>query len=75
MNGPSQPADPVVAALQERVGEGNVTLQESCDGITTVWLPLAQLHDALGYLKTESPVPYEMFFDVTAVDERERARR
>ena len=41
----------------------------------TLWLPVAQLHEVLRYLKAAVPKPYKMLYDLTAIDERMRKHR
>ena len=47
----------------------------TADGLPTVWVPAARLHEVLRYLKHEAPKPYKMLYDLTAIDERFRKHR
>ncbi len=61
-------------ALQQRYGADAVA-QATRDGIPTVWLPREHVREALAYLKTSIDGPYQMLYDLTAIDERERSNR
>jgi NADH-quinone oxidoreductase subunit C/D len=45
------------------------------DGIETIWVPREDLHAKLTSLKREIDRPYQMLYDLTAIDERERIHR
>ncbi|MBD3646528.1 MAG: NADH-quinone oxidoreductase subunit C [Pseudomonadales bacterium] len=53
----------------------SVVAQPTIDEIPTLWVPRSQIVEVLKYLKTESPRPFEMLFDLCGVDERLRTRR
>src|SRR5262245_60910460 len=61
--------------LRERFGGENVVAQETADGIDTFWAPARSIVRVLDFLKTEVPDRYCMLYDLTAIDERERASR
>lgn len=69
----------VAAALERRFGPrlfpSGAKIQPTADGIPTLWLDKAHIADALKYLKTELERPYEMLYDLTAIDERMRDHR
>jgi len=65
----------VVDELQNRLGAEAVQAQQTKDAIPSVWIPPSQVRAALSYLKNEIERPYRMLFDLTAIDERVRARR
>jgi NADH-quinone oxidoreductase subunit C/D len=69
----NQPVD-IAEELKTRFGDALVP-QATRDGIPTFWTPQERLHEVLGYLKRESPQPYPMLYDLTAIDERVRTRR
>ena len=50
-------------------------MQETRDGIPTVWAATGQAHELLRYLKEEAKPAYKMLFDLTAIDERMRGNR
>ena len=62
----------LAGGLQKVVGPAEITTQATIDGIPTYWLPRANAHRALAYLKNEVEQPYRMLYDVTAIDERMR---
>ncbi len=65
----------VIQDLQERYGRGNIIPQPTRDGVPTAWVPSDQVGEVLRYLKTEVERPYQVLFDLTAVDERVREYR
>jgi len=65
----------IVAELQERFGQDGLREQPTRDGVPTVWVLPVAVRDVLRFLKTEAKPPYRMLFDLTAIDERERAHR
>ncbi len=67
-------ADTVAGLLQARLGPGCVH-QNTVDGIPTVWIPESRIVDALTYLKTGIDRPFNLLFDLSAVDERLREHR
>ncbi len=66
---------PIIQTLHGRFGANAFTLQDTADGIPTVWLTRDQLLPVLRYLKHEVDKPYPMLYDLTAVDERMRTHR
>ncbi len=62
----------VLEELQGRFAPGPVLPQKTLDGIPTAWVPAEKCHDALKYLKYESPRRFRMLYDLTAIDERAR---
>ncbi len=65
----------IIQELQDRFGREIFTPQETKDGIPTLWVPAENLRDILRFLKEEVPLPYRTLYDLTAIDERERANR
>ncbi|HET9589738.1 MAG TPA: NADH-quinone oxidoreductase subunit C/D [Anaerolineales bacterium] len=61
--------------LKEKFAEGILGYQQTRDGIPTVWVSPAHAVEVLAFLKQGSPRPYAMLYDLTAIDERSRARR
>ena len=49
--------------------------QETVDGLANLWVSRDQVVDVLRYLKEEIDRPFEMLFDVSAIDERRREHR
>jgi NADH-quinone oxidoreductase subunit C/D len=60
--------------LQMKFGEDTFTRQTTKDGIITLWLPVSKLIETLSYLKTGIHQPYQLLYDITAIDERNRKR-
>ena len=51
------------------------SVQETKDDFLTIWVNRADLKPLLKYLKTNIPSPFNMLYDLTAIDERVRANR
>jgi NADH-quinone oxidoreductase subunit C/D len=51
------------------------TPQATSDGIPTYWVERDKIHDTLRELLFETPQPYKMLYDLTAIDERGRRHR
>ncbi len=65
----------VVRELYARFGENTFILQKTKDDVPTLWLPAAQLHEVLRFLKFDVPSPYKLLLDLQAIDERLRKHR
>ncbi len=65
----------IVQELLDRFGPETLILQETKDGIPTFWVSKENLHEMLRYLKEEAAQPFRTLYDLTAIDERERANR
>ncbi|MFN2125477.1 MAG: NADH-quinone oxidoreductase subunit C/D [Candidatus Promineifilaceae bacterium] len=65
----------ITQALQDKFGAGILAVQETADDIPTLWTTTDRLQDVLRYLKLEANQPYQMLYDLTAIDERERQHR
>jgi NADH-quinone oxidoreductase subunit C/D len=66
----------VIEELQVRFGETVVLYQQlTKDDIPTIWLDKNNLLPVLMYLKNEIAFPYQMLYDLTAIDERTRTKR
>jgi NADH-quinone oxidoreductase subunit C/D len=64
-----------VEELKGRLGEAVQAVQETRDGIPTVWVPADRVLEALRFLKQEAATRYPMLMDLTAIDERSRKIR
>ncbi len=60
------------AELRRRLGADAVREQPTCDGVPTLWLRPERLPEAVRALQREIDRPYDMLYDLTAVDERHR---
>ena len=69
------PAPTIVQELQNRPGAAIAAIQETRDGIPTLWVARDQVRDVLRYLKRDAAQPYRMLYDLSAIDERVRAHR
>ncbi|HTX52918.1 MAG TPA: NADH-quinone oxidoreductase subunit C/D [Candidatus Baltobacteraceae bacterium] len=58
--------------LQERLPRADLWPQATRDGIPTFWVAKEQVGSVIRYLKQEAPRPYQMLYDLTALDERLR---
>jgi len=65
----------IAQELAQHLGISGLIVQPTADGIATLWIPRQQLRAVLDYLKRKLPSPYQMLFDLTAVDERQRVHR
>jgi NADH-quinone oxidoreductase subunit C/D len=60
--------------LTLKFGEGVFIKQKTKDDITTLWMSLDRIVEALEFLKNEISHPFPFLFDLTAIDERNRRR-
>lgn len=65
----------IVEKLKTRFGESEITEQKTSDEFPTIWVSKDKLVDVIRFLKTEVSKPYRMLYDLTAIDERTRAKR
>ena len=65
----------IVEDLRKRFRPQILAEQTTVDNIPTIWVDRDGLTGILRYLKTEVANPFEMLYDLTAIDERERQRR
>src|ERR1051326_4595102 len=68
-------APEIITHLQEKFGVEAIAVQPTRDEIPSFWTPVDKLHGILNHLKTEIDRPYRAFYDLTAIDERERNNR
>ena len=64
--------DPIIHELHERLGTGTVRPQDLADGIATCWVPPDKVPEALAFLKNDIEQPYNLLYDISAIDERLR---
>ena len=65
---------PLVAMLQERFGDRILCEQATLTGMPVLWVSRGALVDVLTMLR-QLPKPFEMLFDLSAIDERLRSHR
>lgn len=65
---------PVIAELIARFGREMFTLQSTKTGMPVVWIPKSAVTDVIAFLK-KIIKPYNMLYDLHAVDERLRTHR
>jgi NADH-quinone oxidoreductase subunit C/D len=65
----------IVQELADRFGSASILAQSTKDGMPTVWVAPSLLLELLGFLKTAPGGAYPLLYDLTAIDERERAHR
>ena len=66
----------ILSELQKEFGpETDFVSQPVRDGIPTLWAPRESAPRVLDYLKNRAPQPYNMLYDLTAIDERKRIHR
>ncbi|SDL87696.1 NADH dehydrogenase subunit C [Modicisalibacter muralis] len=67
-------ADPVVEALKQHFGDQAIREQDTLTGLPVLWVAREALTDVIGFLRN-MPQPFEMLFDLSALDERLRGQR
>ncbi|MDD5320819.1 MAG: NADH-quinone oxidoreductase subunit C/D [Methylococcales bacterium] len=65
----------IVSELSERFGDNVFTLQQTADGIPTLWVSREKIRGIIAFLKKEARPNYALLFDLTAMDERLRTHR
>ncbi len=65
----------LLAQVSQRFANQILAVQETCDGIPTIWVDRAQAKSVLRFLHEETSPLFEMLFDITAIDERLRVHR
>jgi len=65
----------IVEELQQEFPDISFTEQATADGVPTLWAPGEQASAVLRYLRADAERPYQMLYDLTAIDERERRNR
>jgi NADH-quinone oxidoreductase subunit C/D len=65
----------VTENLKSKFGEDQFTGQKTQDDFPTLWVSSDKIVDVLSYLKNEIDKPYKMLYDLTAIDERARAKK
>jgi NADH-quinone oxidoreductase subunit C/D len=61
--------------LKNKFGDDQFAEQKTFDDFPTLWISSNKIIDVLSYLKNEIDKPYKMLYDLTAIDERARAKR
>ncbi|MCC6796932.1 MAG: NADH-quinone oxidoreductase subunit C/D [Candidatus Hydrogenedentes bacterium] len=65
----------IAEELQERFGPAVFGVQETRDGIPTIWVDAASIKDIMSFLKSGVSDPYAMLYDLSVIDERVRMDR
>jgi NADH-quinone oxidoreductase subunit C/D len=66
----------VVSELNERFGDQIIIYNQSTiDDTVTIWIDKNKLIQVLSYLKSEIILPFNLLYDLTAIDERTRKNR
>src|SRR5690606_13839988 len=60
----------LTTALCSRFGEGSLEPEATRDETTTFWTPQGKIVEILTWLKTETPQPFPMLYDLSATDLR-----
>ena len=66
--------DPVVGALKQRFGDHAILEQATLTGMPVLWVAREVLIEALSFLR-DMPEPFDMLYDLSAIDERLRGNR
>ena len=61
--------------IAEQLEEKPLAVQDTRDGIPTLWIAKDRVHETLRRLKSRGPHTYRFLYDLTAIDERERTHR
>ncbi|MEN6663126.1 MAG: NADH-quinone oxidoreductase subunit C/D [Phycisphaerae bacterium] len=61
--------------LQDCCAQGPVSVQPAADGVPTYWGPVEAVPELLAHLKSDLGGGFEMLYDLTAIDERQRQHR
>ena len=65
----------VIQEIRRQFPKDDFVEQAVCDGIDTLWAPAGRIIDVLRFLNTQVAQPFEMLYDLTAIDERLRRNR
>lgn len=68
-------APDIAGELHARFGAAAFTAQPTRDALPTFWVDKDQVRAVLHYLKREAQPPYQVLYDLTAIDERVRGHR
>jgi NADH-quinone oxidoreductase subunit C/D len=66
---------PILNELRLKFGTNGAQVQETEDGVPTIWADQTSVLPLLRFLKQDAEQPYPMLFDMTAIDERNRKSR
>src|SRR5688572_10134637 len=61
--------------LQQRFGAETFFQQQTVDGTSTFWIPQEKIISVIQYLKSEIGQPFVLLYDITAIDERDKAKK
>ncbi|WP_316818203.1 NADH-quinone oxidoreductase subunit C/D [Pedobacter nyackensis] len=64
----------LINELASRFGASSFTPQLTVDEVTTLWVAKENILEVLQYLKRNIPQPFELLYDLCAIDERSRAK-
>jgi NADH-quinone oxidoreductase subunit C/D len=70
-----QDATNIVQVLQKQFGADTFQLQDTIDGILTLWMPKEKIITVISYLKSSVEQPYLMLYDLCGIDERDRSNK
>ena len=65
----------LVEELTSQFGASIFTQQHAVDEVTTLWVLKEQIKAVLYYLKYNIPEPFELLYDLCAIDERSHAKK
>ncbi|HXW52673.1 MAG TPA: NADH-quinone oxidoreductase subunit C/D [Myxococcota bacterium] len=67
--------DGIIEELHRAFLNDILAVQETSDGIPTIWISAKAIEAVLGHIKQDVAHPYSMLYDLTAIDERDREHR
>ncbi|MGE5425159.1 MAG: NADH-quinone oxidoreductase subunit C, partial [Syntrophothermus sp.] len=69
------PNQDIVSDLRQAFPDAITAEQVTADGTPTVWIHQNDVKKVLRHVKCEIPFPYDLLYDITAIDERKRVHR
>jgi len=65
----------IISELESKFGDRIISYNQAArDNTSTIWIDKTNMQPVLKYLKNDSPLPYRMLYDLTAIDERTRSK-
>ena len=72
----SQDSKDIITELSDKFGATAISYQQlTADGTPTIWIDRNSIVPVLTYLKRETFLPFNLLYDLTAIDERTRTKR
>ncbi|HLS30324.1 MAG TPA: NADH-quinone oxidoreductase subunit C, partial [Flavobacteriaceae bacterium] len=65
----------VISDIEQKFEGALLTIQKTADKFPTLWIAPENIIEVIAFLKNEIALPYEMLYDLTAIDEQAREHR